>query len=338
MRVTSITPMKNEGPFILEWVAYHQAIGINDILVFTNDCTDGTDIILERLDEMGVLRHYPNPSMSVEFTKHHWMVMNYVNTMPRLKRSDYYINIDVDEFICINTGDGRITDLIAAMGDADILSACQLNFGCDGHVEWDSAALVIDQFTRSMKRDDTQYATPRPRGLKSLVRCGANFKRIGNHAPYVTKVQRETIKWINAAGAPVNLGTLADRPKSFQGTDAHYDLVQINHYAVRSMENFLMKSARGNANHADEPISLDYFRYYDLNDMVDTRITRWSAAVRERISDLLQDRELAALNAKTIAFHQKQIAEARATPSGQELMQRLRRFHRRNWMTAPVKT
>ena len=50
MRITSITPMKNEAPFLLEWVAYHRLIGVNDILVFTNHCTDGTDLMLERLD------------------------------------------------------------------------------------------------------------------------------------------------------------------------------------------------------------------------------------------------------------------------------------------------
>ncbi|MDB4053693.1 glycosyltransferase family 2 protein [Octadecabacter sp.] len=62
MRITAITPMKNEGPFILEWLAYHLMIGINDFVVFTNDCEDGTDAILERLDELGLVRHLPNPS------------------------------------------------------------------------------------------------------------------------------------------------------------------------------------------------------------------------------------------------------------------------------------
>ena len=55
MRVTSITPMKDEGPFVLEWLAYHRLIGVNDPIVFTNHCNDGTDMMLERLDEMGLI-------------------------------------------------------------------------------------------------------------------------------------------------------------------------------------------------------------------------------------------------------------------------------------------
>jgi hypothetical protein len=73
MRITAITPMKNEGPFILKWLAYHLMIGINDFVVFTNDCEDGTDAILERLDELGLVRHLPNPSCVREAADgHHW--------------------------------------------------------------------------------------------------------------------------------------------------------------------------------------------------------------------------------------------------------------------------
>ncbi len=49
--VAIITCMKNEGPFILEWLAYHRAIGVKDVLVYTNDCNDGTDTFLELLQE-----------------------------------------------------------------------------------------------------------------------------------------------------------------------------------------------------------------------------------------------------------------------------------------------
>ncbi len=44
-----VTTMKYEGPFILEWLAYHRAIGFDDILVYTNDCDDGTDDMLAML-------------------------------------------------------------------------------------------------------------------------------------------------------------------------------------------------------------------------------------------------------------------------------------------------
>ena len=54
--------MKNEGPFILEWLAWHRAVGVTDVVVFSNDCTDGTDRLLDRLHAMGELVHLPNPA------------------------------------------------------------------------------------------------------------------------------------------------------------------------------------------------------------------------------------------------------------------------------------
>ncbi|MGB0799487.1 MAG: glycosyltransferase family 2 protein, partial [Planktomarina sp.] len=38
--------MRNEGPFIVEWVAHMRHIGVADLLVYTNDCDDGTDVLL----------------------------------------------------------------------------------------------------------------------------------------------------------------------------------------------------------------------------------------------------------------------------------------------------
>ena len=52
--------MKNEGPFILEWLAYHRSIGVDDFLIYTNECSDGTAEILDRLQQMGVLQHRDN--------------------------------------------------------------------------------------------------------------------------------------------------------------------------------------------------------------------------------------------------------------------------------------
>ena len=59
-RVLVATCMKDEGPFILEWLAWHRAVGVTDVVVFSNDCTDGTDRLLDRLHAMGELVHLPN--------------------------------------------------------------------------------------------------------------------------------------------------------------------------------------------------------------------------------------------------------------------------------------
>ena len=56
-----ISTMKDEGPFILEWIAYYLSIGFTHFIVNSNDCSDGTDAILKRCEELGFLAHIDNP-------------------------------------------------------------------------------------------------------------------------------------------------------------------------------------------------------------------------------------------------------------------------------------
>lgn len=42
-----VSPARNEGPYLLEWIAWHRMIGFDDIIVLTHDCTDGSDVLLD---------------------------------------------------------------------------------------------------------------------------------------------------------------------------------------------------------------------------------------------------------------------------------------------------
>ena len=55
-----VASVRDEGPWLLEWLAYHRAIGFDDIWVWSNDNTDGSDALLAALDARGIIRHRPN--------------------------------------------------------------------------------------------------------------------------------------------------------------------------------------------------------------------------------------------------------------------------------------
>ena len=50
----ALSTMKDEGPYVVEWVAHHLAIGFTQVMVYTNDCSDGTDTILKRLEALDI--------------------------------------------------------------------------------------------------------------------------------------------------------------------------------------------------------------------------------------------------------------------------------------------
>ena len=95
--------MKNEGPFILEWIAYHQAIGVDDFLVYTNDCNDGTDDMFDLLQAKGVVQHQQNPFKKMKIKPQH-AALQAAEKEPLVQKADWLICMDMDEFINIKVG------------------------------------------------------------------------------------------------------------------------------------------------------------------------------------------------------------------------------------------
>lgn len=82
--------------------------------------------------------------------------------------------------------------------------------------------------------------------------------------------------------------------KSTKGSASGNALVQLNHYALRSMENFLVKTERGDANRAvsDEvKYWRQYWNQYDDNLVADRAIQRLLPDVQGAVADLLDNPE-----------------------------------------------
>jgi hypothetical protein len=60
VKITAVTTQKNEGGFLLEWIAYHKIIGFTDIVILSNDCEDGSDEMLDHLSKAGEIFHLRN--------------------------------------------------------------------------------------------------------------------------------------------------------------------------------------------------------------------------------------------------------------------------------------
>jgi hypothetical protein len=55
MAFVLLSTMKNEAPFILEWVAYHRAIGFDRIKIVPEESDDGTTDLLDALAGQGII-------------------------------------------------------------------------------------------------------------------------------------------------------------------------------------------------------------------------------------------------------------------------------------------
>ena len=96
MKIVLVSALRDEGPHLLEWIAHHRAIGVTDFLLFTNDCSDGTDAMLDALAPMGVvhLRNEPPEGKSLQ-----WNALKQAWGHEARRKADWVLCIDCDEFI-----------------------------------------------------------------------------------------------------------------------------------------------------------------------------------------------------------------------------------------------
>ncbi|MDZ4067115.1 MAG: glycosyltransferase family 2 protein, partial [Tabrizicola sp.] len=130
MRVTAVLTVRNEASFLLEWLAHHRACGFTDFLVFSNDCTDGTDAMLDRLEAMGWLTHVRNDGPHKEGPQ--WAALKLADRHPLVRGADWVLYFDIDEFVNIHVGGRTVGDLLAALPDATAITLTWRFFGNAG--------------------------------------------------------------------------------------------------------------------------------------------------------------------------------------------------------------
>jgi hypothetical protein len=328
-RTLIVTCMKNEGPFILEWLAYHRMIGVDDFLVYTNDCDDGTDNLLDALQARGILQRRDNPFREMG-GKPQQSALQAADSEPLVQNAGWLISMDVDEFINVHVGGGRLPDLYSAVGEAGLISLTWRLFGnCDVDTYEDRP--IVEQFTRC-----APHLIRRPHqawGFKTLFRNQGLFKGIGVHRP--RGYLGGTPLWVNGSGQPMPSRFYKEGWRS--GIDSYgYDLVTLNHYAVRSVESFLVKRDRGRVNHVARDQGEAYWFRMNNNDESDLSIQRHAFGLEHAINDLKRFPEIAALHEACVRAHRAKIADLQSQPeygalyqtlSG-ERMQKLSRMHR----------
>ena len=319
-KVLVATCMKDEGPFILEWMAWHRTIGVTDFVVFTNDCSDGTTDILDRLEEMGEVTHLPNPALATSSSYFLPAALNYLHHLRAIRDADFVIPMDVDEFLNIRTGEGRLSDLFAATGPFDALSMSELNHGSNGRVEY-RRGWIKDQFPAH--ETETPGKSRAWHGVKTITRLSPRVKQIRNHRPHFLD-EAKPVLWLDGSG---RYRTSLQEDPSANGHDVRgtYDLVALEHYPLRSLNSYFMKMVRGDAVKADKMVSRRYWRYRNRHaEWTSSYAPGMKTAAREYHRARYEtDAELMALHDAACDHHERRIAEILEWPEIRE---------RRDWI------
>ena len=301
LRLAAVTCVKNEGPFLLEWIAFNRLIGVTDFLFYSNDCSDATDRLLDALAERGIVRHLPNPA---EGRNYQMEALKDAARQDVVRQADWVWIADVDEFLNIHVGDHTIPALIAACGDPQAISVTFQFFANDG-VDAFVDAPVIGQFTRSHNPDIWCGETAIE--VKSLMRRDFPLQYFGAHRPF-HKVARVKVppRWTDGSGRPVQDRFLeAANPRRIRKFPAGgaREFATLNHYALRSLDSYLVKNDRGDVNREGRAVDDTYWRERNDPAWEDLSIRRYLPALEAALAGLKADPEIGALHDEAVRLH-----------------------------------
>ena len=308
MRALALLGVKNEGAFLIEWLAHHRACGFTDFLVYSNDCSDGTDLMLDRLAQLGWLTHVRNDGPHDEGPQ--WAMLKAADKHPLVKQADWLLFCDIDEFVNIHIGNRTVQALLAALPEATAIPLTWRLFGnCDVHGYEDR--FLLEQFETCAP--EIVRKPHQAWGFKTLFRNIDIYKKIGVHRPKgLVPDLWDQVRWLNGSGRAMPREMFRNGWRSTLETYG-YDWVQLNHYAVRSAESFLVKRDRGRVNHVDRDQGLNYWFRMNHNAVVDRSIQRMIPKLQAEWDRLMADPEIRAAHEAAVAAHRGKIAELRAT-------------------------
>ena len=232
---------KNEGPYFQEWIEWHRKQGVEKFYIYDNESTDCTKEVLKPYIESGLVEYIYFPGYRMQLAAYDDCLKNF--------RFDarWIAFIDLDEFI-VPIKDDSIPAFLKRFEDSPAVEVNWLIYGSGG-AKKKMPGTMMERF--KCHSQPTHYLN---RHVKSIVDTRRVFNMIGCH-----EAARVSGYATDSHGNPIK--------KHFREREPQQDIIRINHYAVRSYEEFLEKQNRGRASGSNRTVKSEYFDKYDLNDV-----------------------------------------------------------------------
>ncbi len=237
---------KNEGSYFKEWIDWYISQGVDKFYIYDNESTDNTKSVLEPYIQSGVVDYKFWPGRKQQLAAYDDCLENHRFA------SRWIAFLDLDEIIVP----------IKNKSIPEFLSECETFAGVE--INW----LVYGSGGQKTKTPGT---------MMERFKFHSHPKHILNRHVKSIVAPRRVFGMICCHEAAKISGYIADSHKQpvkkcFRNREPQQDVIRINHYAVKSHEEFLAKRSRGRAR-TTSIRDFSYFEQYDLNDIEETAAT-----------------------------------------------------------------
>ena len=247
---------KNEGRYLQEWIEYHKMLGVEKFFIYDNESADNTREILQPYIDTNLVEYCYFPGKKMQLKA-------YANCVRKHKRHTKYLGfLDIDEFI-VPIKHKTIPDYLRSLGRFSGVQMNWLVYGSGGAKKREKG-FVMERFK------DHSFADQKlNRHIKVILNPRLILRFFSAHRPVILG------RYIDSNGNITKKRFWDRTPVSNQ--------IRINHYALKSYEEFLEKRSRGRARF-DRKRGLDYFDNYDLNDIRnDSIMDKYIVELKKRI-------------------------------------------------------
>lgn len=234
---------KDEGPYFQEWIEWHRKQGVEKFYIYDNESTDNTKEVLLPYIRSGIVEYCYWPGERQQLAV-------YDDCFDKHRTEARWIAvIDLDEFI-VPIKDHTIPEFLHRMEQYSSVEINWLVYGSGGAKKREPGG-VMERF---------RYHSFPEHKVNTHVKSIVDPKRVctmtGCH-----EAARISGLSADSHGNPLK--------KGFRDRIPQQDVIRINHYAVKSYEEFLEKQLRGRASGTQKTVKPEYFTQYDLNDIIE---------------------------------------------------------------------
>ena len=268
--LTAMIRVRDEARFLPEWLAHHLSLGVEHVVIYDNNSTDGTSSVVAPFVERGLVTVVPWPTIPASPSSHLDFVMRFGAS------TEWAAFFDADEFL-VESDLGDLGRVLAEAADAPAVAVNWRYHGSAGH-ESIPRGLVTQRFDRADPGLDHHIKViARPRQI-AAYRNSHNFYYRGGRLARTTSGRRVLGSFSPPRGTP---------------------RLVLHHYVYRSRDDYLRKAGLG---FVDASGAKDQARRADLaarefdrhNDVISSVPAERRAATAALLSDLGYSEEVGA--------------------------------------------